>query len=97
MSTIRSVLMEREPGKRADAPVSLRHKPVVGARCQTLLGLKQRVLTGYRGTDTYAFSAPYAGHYVGNDQSQCRPQKVKMMLNSARVRTLLKTFLKSSF
>lgn len=94
----RSVLMEREPGKRADAPLfPFRHKPVAEAPRKTLLGRKQRVLTSYRGTDTYAFSAPYAGHYVGNDQSQCRLQKVKMILNSVRVRTLLKMFLKSSF
>ena len=78
--------MEREPGKRADAPLfPFRHKPMAEAPRKTLLGRKQRVLTSYR------------GHYVGNDESQCRLQKVKMILNSARVRTLLKMFLKSSF
>ena len=31
------------------------------------------MLTSQGGTDKYAFCAPYDGHFVGNEQSHCRP------------------------
>ena len=44
----------------------------MGARRQTLAH-KQRMPTSQGGTDKYAFCAPYDGHFVGNEQSHCRP------------------------
>ena len=44
----------------------------MGARRQ-ILAHKQRMPTSQSGTDKYAFCAPYDGHFVGNEQSHCRP------------------------
>ena len=52
--------------------VSLRDRPVMGARRQTLAH-KQRLPTSQGGTDKYVFCAPYDGHFVDNKQSHCRP------------------------
>ena len=44
----------------------------MGARRQTLAH-KQRMPTSQGGTDKYAFSVPYDGHFVDDKQSHCRP------------------------
>ena len=44
----------------------------MGARRQTLAH-EQRMPTSQGGTDKYAFSAPYDGHFVADKQSHCRP------------------------